>query len=138
MVRRDERGFFFFVDRKKDVIKPWGETVYPREVEDILFQHPSVSDAVVVGSPDRHYGEAVKAYVVMKHGWSVSERELIEHCGKSLARFKVPVAVEFRSELPRTFIGKVSRRALRDEAVEAIHEASVPASLSDPSAGKPL
>lgn len=125
MVRRDERGFFFFVDRKKDVIKPWGETVYPREVEDILFQHPSVNDAVVVGSPDRHYGEAVKAYVVTKDGWSVTERELIEHCGKSLARFKVPVAIEFRSELPRTFIGKVSRRALRDEAVEASRDASV-------------
>ena len=125
MVRRDERGFFFFVDRKKDMIKPWGETVYPREVEDILFQHPAVNDAVVVGSPDRHYGEAVKAYVVTKDGWSVTERELIEHCGKSLARFKVPVAVEFRSELPRTFIGKVSRRALRDEAVEASRDAPV-------------
>jgi long-chain acyl-CoA synthetase len=83
-----------------------------------------VSDAVVVGSPDRHYGEAVKAYVVMKPGWSVSERELIEHCGKALARFKVPVAVEFRSELPRTFIGKVSRRTLRDEAIEASGDAA--------------
>lgn len=131
MVRRDERGFFFFVDRKKDVIKPWGETVYPREVEDILLQHPAVNDAVVVGSPDRHYGEAVKAYVVTKDGWSVTERDLIEHCGKSLARFKVPVAVEFRSELPRTFIGKVSRRALRDEAVEASRDASVQPGLSE-------
>lgn len=125
MVWRDERGFFFFVDRKKDVIKPWGETVYPCEVEDILFQHPAVNDAVVVGSPDHHYGEAVKAYVVTKSGWSVTERELIEHCGRLLARFKVPVAVEFRSELPRTFIGKVSRRALRDEAVEASRDAPV-------------
>ena len=125
IVRRDERGFFFFMDRKKDVIKPWGETVYPREVEDILFQHPAVNDAVVVGSPDRHYGEAVKAYVVTKGGWSVTERELIEHCGKSLARFKVPVAIEFRTELPRTLIGKVLRRALRDEAVEASRDAPV-------------
>ena len=125
MVRRDERGFFFFVDRKKDVIKPWGETVYPREVEDVLIQHPAVREAVVVGSPDRHYGEAVKAYVVTKDGWPVTEGELISHCGKLLARFKVPVAIEFRSELPRTFIGKVSRRTLRDEAVGAIHDASV-------------
>ncbi len=119
IVRRDERGFFFFVDRKKDVIKPWGETVYPREVEDILFQHPALNDAVVVGSPDHHYGEAVKAYVVTKDGWSVTEKELIEHCRKSLARFKVPVSIEFRTELPRTLIGKVLRRALRDEAVAA-------------------
>jgi long-chain acyl-CoA synthetase len=126
IVRRDERGFFFFVDRKKDVIKPWGETVYPREVEEILFQHPAVNDAVVVGCPDRHYGEAVKAYVVTKGGWSVTERELIEHCGKSLARFKVPVAIEFRTELPRTLIGKVLRRALRDEAGAAIAGAQAP------------
>ena len=125
MVKRDERGFFFFVDRKKDVIKPWGETVYPREVEDVLFQHPAVSEAVVVGTPDRHYGEAVKAYVVTKNGSSVTERELISHCGKLLARFKVPVAIEFRSELPRTFIGKVSRRTLRDEEVEPIRDGSV-------------
>ncbi|MEP7151142.1 MAG: long-chain fatty acid--CoA ligase [Nitrospira sp.] len=116
IVRRDERGFFFFLDRKKDVIKPWGETVYPREVEEILFQHPAVHEAVVVGAPDRHYGEAVKAYVVQKSGCAVTEGELIEHCRQSLARFKVPVAIEFRSELPRTIIGKVLRRALRDEA----------------------
>ncbi len=116
IVRRDERGFFFFLDRKKDVIKPWGETVYPREVEEILFQHPAVQEAVVVGAPDRHYGEAVKAYVVPKSGCAVTEGELIEHCRQSLARFKVPVAIEFRTELPRTIIGKVLRRALRDEA----------------------
>ena len=116
IVRRDERGFFFFLDRKKDVIKPWGETVYPREVEEILFQHPAVQEAVVVGAPDRHYGEAVKAYVVPKSGCAVTEVELIEHCRQSLARFKVPVAIEFRTELPRTIIGKVLRRALRDEA----------------------
>jgi long-chain acyl-CoA synthetase len=114
IVRRDERGFFFFLDRKKDVIKPWGETVYPREVEDILFQHPAVREAVVVGAPDRHYGEAVKAFVVRKDDCAVSEKELIDHCRRSLARFKVPVAIEFRTELPRTIIGKVLRRALRD------------------------
>ncbi|MBI4002041.1 MAG: long-chain fatty acid--CoA ligase [Nitrospira defluvii] len=120
IVRRDEQGFFFFLDRKKDVIKPWGETVYPREVEEILFQHPAVQDAVVIGTPDRHYGEAVKSYVVMKDGCSVTESELIEHCRQSLARFKVPVAIEFRTELPRTIIGKVLRRALRDEADVAV------------------
>lgn len=116
IVKRDERGFFFFLDRKKDVIKPWGETVYPREVEEILSQHPAVREAVVVGVPDHHHGEAVKAYVVQKDGWAITERELIDHCRRLLARFKVPVTVEFRRELPRTIIGKVLRRALRDEA----------------------
>lgn len=119
IVRRDEQGFFFFLDRMKDVIKPWGETVYPREVEDILLQHPAVREAVVVGIPDRHYGEAVKAFVVPGEGSVVTDRELMDHCRKSLARFKVPVAIEFRSELPRTIIGKVLRRALRDGAQTA-------------------
>jgi long-chain acyl-CoA synthetase len=123
IVRRDEQGFFFFLDRKKDVIKPWGETVYPREVEDILFQHPAVREAVVVGAPDRHYGEAIKAFVVRKDGYDVSEKELIDHCRQSLARFKVPVAIEFRSELPRTIIGKVLRRALRENANMALADA---------------
>ena len=126
IVRRDEQGFFFFLDRKKDVIKPWGETVYPREVEEILFQHPAVREAVVVGAPDRHYGEAVKAFVVRKDGHAVTESELIDHCRQSLARFKVPAAIEFRTELPRTIIGKVLRRALRNEAKVAL--ASVQAS----------
>lgn len=120
IVRRDEQGFFFFLDRKKDVIKPWGETVYPREVEEILFQHPAVREAVVVGIPDRHYGEAVKAFVVPIEGSPVTERDLIEHCRRSLAKFKVPVAIEFRPELPRTIIGKVLRRALRDDADVAV------------------
>lgn len=126
IVRRDEQGFFFFLDRKKDVIKPWGETVFPREVEEILFQHPAVREAVVVGIPDRHYGEAVKAFVVPGEGSSVTERELIDHCRKSLARFKVPVAIEFRSELPRTIIGKVLRRALRNEGEIPVASAEAP------------
>ncbi|GAB1721783.1 MAG: AMP-binding protein [Nitrospira sp. CR1.1] len=126
IVRRDEQGFFFFLDRKKDVIKPWGETVYPREVEEILFQHPAVREAVVVGIPDRHYGEAVKAFVVPVEGSSVTERELIEHCRMSLARFKVPVGIEFRSGLPRTIIGKVLRRALRDEGAVPVASTEAP------------
>ncbi len=116
IVRRDEEGFFFFMDRKKDVIKPWGETVYPREVEEILLQHPAVRDAAVVGIPDRHYGEAVKAFVVPVQGASLNEQDVIDHCRTWLARFKVPAVIEFREELPRTIIGKVLRRALRDEA----------------------
>lgn len=119
IVRRDHQGFFYFVDRKKDIIKSRGETVYPREVEEILFQHAAVSDAVVVGIPDPRYGETVKAYVVLKDGRCITEKELVDHCAKSLARFKLPAAIEFRAQLPRTLIGKVLRRALRDEAVAA-------------------
>jgi long-chain acyl-CoA synthetase len=114
---RDENGFFFFVDRKKDTIKSRGETVYPCEVEYVLGQHPAVKDAVVVGIPHQIYGESIKAYVVTKDGQSVTEQALIEHCSKSLARFKVPAAIEFRAALPRTVIGKVLRRTLCDEAV---------------------
>ena len=115
IVTRDEHGFFFFLDRKKDVIKPWGETVYPREVEEILYQHPAVREAVVVGAPDHHYGEAVKAFVVQKEGCAVTERELIDHCRRSLARFKLPVATEFPARWPRTTNGKMLRRASRAE-----------------------
>lgn len=115
IVRRDEAGFFFLMDRKKDMIKSRGENVYPREVEEVLFTHPAVRDAVVVGIPDDRLGEAIKAYVVLKDGHRLSERELLEHCEPLLARFKRPAAVEFRPELPRTLVGKVLRRALRDE-----------------------
>jgi long-chain acyl-CoA synthetase len=114
LVRQDARGFFFVVDRRKDMIKSRGENVYPREVEEVLFQHPAVKDAVVAGIPDLQLGEAVKAYVVRREGQSLTERDLIEHCRRLLARYKVPHAVEFRQELPRTLVGKVLRRALHD------------------------
>lgn len=115
MVRQDEAGFSFLVDRKKDMIKSRGESVYPREVEEVLFRHPAVRDAVVIGVPHRQHGEAVKAFVVLKDGQVATELELIAHCRQSLATFKVPSTVAFRQELPRTMVGKVLRRALRDE-----------------------
>lgn len=120
VARRDERGFFFLVDRKKDMIKSRGENVYPREVEEVLFLHPAVKDAVVVGVPDEHLGEAVKAFVVLKEGQRVSDEELKGHCRKLLARFKLPGAIEFRQELPRSLVGKALRRALREEEVRKI------------------
>lgn len=120
IVRQDETGFFFLLDRKKDMIKSRGENVYPREVEEVLFTHPAVKDAVVVGIPDDHLGEAVKAYVVLKDGQGVSHGDVIQHCRRSLARFKVPTAIEFRKDLPRTMVGKVLRRALRDEAMRHV------------------
>ncbi len=118
LVRRDSAGFVYLVDRKKDMIKSRGENVYPREVEEVLFKHPALKDAVVVGVPHRQFGEAVKGYVVLKEGHTLSEASLIEYCRKSLAVFKVPTAIEFRSELPRTMVGKVLRRMLRDEEVK--------------------
>lgn len=119
LVRRNGEGYFFFVDRKKDIIKSRGETVYPREVEEVLLQHQAVSEAAVVGIEDHLYGEIVKAYIVKKPRSFVTEEELIRHCAGRLARYKIPSAVEFRQELPRTIIGKVLRRTMRDEAVRS-------------------
>lgn len=130
LVRRNEEGFFFFVDRKKDIIKSHGETVYPREVEEVLVRHQAVAEAAVVGVADHIYGELVKAYVVTKPGSFVTEQELIRHCAPWLARYKIPSAIEFRQELPRTIIGKVLRRLMRDEALRtretgAVHHQTV-------------
>lgn len=116
LVRRNHEGFFFFVDRKKDIIKSRGETVYPREVEDVLLQHQAVSEAAVVGVADHLYGEVVKAYIVKKPGSLVTEQELIRYCAGWLAPYKIPSSFEFREELPRTIIGKVLRRMMREEA----------------------
>lgn len=120
IAREDARGFFYLVDRKKDMIKSRGETVYPREVEDVLCGHPAVQEAVVVGVPDPLLGEAVKAYVVLAEGRRLSEQELIGYCRQGLAKFKVPSTVEFRQELPRTFVGKALRRVLREEAAPKV------------------
>ena len=108
------------MDRKKDMIKSRGENVYPREVEEILFKHPAVKDAVVAGIPHRLLGEAVKAYVVLTEGRSIPKQALVQHCRQSLAAFKVPTAIEFRSELPRNMVGKVLRRVLRDKEVNKV------------------
>ncbi len=115
IARQDSMGFFYLVDRKKDMIKSRGENVYPRNVEEILLRHWAVKDAVVVGIPHRRLGEAVKAYVVLKKGLAVTEQALLAHCRQLLAAFKVPSAIEFRSALPRNMMGKVLRRVLRDE-----------------------
>lgn len=120
IVRRDSHGFFFLVDRKKDMIKSRGENVYPREVEEVLLRHEAVKDTVIVGIPHQKFGEAVKAYVVRKEGWAVTQAALIAYCRNYLAVFKVPTAVEFRSELPRNIVGKVLRRQLREEEVDKV------------------
>ena len=118
MARRDADGYFYIEDRKKDMIKSGGENVYPREVEEVLLRHSKVKDAVVVGIPQDLRGEAIKAYVVLKEGETATAADLLEHCRKELAKFKVPKRVEFRSELPKTIVGKVLRRVLVAEELQ--------------------
>lgn len=113
----DEEGYFRIVDRRKDLIIVGGINVYPREVEEVLMAHPAVAEAAVVGQPDPRRGEVPVAYVVLKPGASTTEAEILAYCRENLARYKVPVAIEFRADLPRTFIGKVLRRVLAENRV---------------------
>ncbi len=112
----DDEGFFFVVDRKKDMIKVGGENVYPRDVEEVLFQNDKIKDCVVVGIPDSSFVERVKAYVVLKSAMSATESEIIEFCKLKMAKYKVPREVEFRQELPKNLVGKNLRRVLVHEA----------------------
>lgn len=111
----DDDGYFSIVDRKKDMIDASGFKVYPREVEEVLFQHPAVQEAAVVGVPDPYRGETVMAFIVLKAAATVTEQELIAFCKERLAAYKVPKTVALRKELPKTLVGKVLRRALREE-----------------------
>ena len=108
----DEDGYLFIVDRKKDVIKPGGFQVWPRDVEEVIAVHPSVFEVGVAGVPDAYQGEAVKAWVVLREGQQLSAEELQEHCRKDLAAYKVPKHVEFTTALPKSTIGKLLRRKL--------------------------
>jgi len=118
IAKMDEDGYFTIVDRIKDMIKTVGENVYPREVEEVLFTHPKVKDAVVVGIPQEFMGEEIKAYIVLKEGMTATAAEIMQFCREQLSKFKVPKEVEFRTELPKTLVGKVLRRVLRDEEMK--------------------
>lgn len=111
----DENGYFYIVDRKKDMIIAGGFNIYPREIEEVLYEHPAVQEVVVAGIPDPYRGETVKAYVVLKDGFEVTEKELDAFSRTQLASYKVPRVYEFRTELPKTVIGKILRRVLIDE-----------------------
>lgn len=115
MARMDEEGYFYIVDRKKDMIVASGFNIYPREVEEVLYEHEAVLECAVAGVPDDYRGETVKAYVVLKSGKNVSADELEKFCRERLAAFKVPRLFEFRDELPKTLVGKVLRRVLVEE-----------------------
>ena len=110
----DEDGYLFIVDRKKDMIKTSGYQVWPREIEEVLATHPAVAEVGAIGIPDPTRGEAVKACVVLRSGHQATERELRDFCRERLAPYKVPSRVELRDSLPKTMVGKVLRRALRE------------------------
>ncbi|GBD93455.1 long-chain-fatty-acid--CoA ligase [bacterium BMS3Abin05] len=115
MSKADEDGYFYIVDRKKDMIIASGFNIYPREVEEVLFQHPKIMEAAVVGVPHEYRGETVKAFVILKEGETATEEEIIDFCAERLAKYKVPKMVEFRKDLPKSMIGKVLRRVLLEE-----------------------
>jgi long-chain acyl-CoA synthetase len=108
----DEDGYLFIVDRKKDVIKPGGFQVWPRDVEEVIASHPAVAEVGVAGIPDAYSGEAVKAWVVLREGQKLSEDELRQFCHSKLTGYKVPKHIEFRDSLPKSMVGKVLRREL--------------------------
>jgi long-chain acyl-CoA synthetase len=113
MGRYDEQGYIYIVDRKKDMIVSGGENIFPREVEEILYAHPNVTEAAVFGIPDPYWVEKVHAVVVLKKGLTATEEELIDYCKEHLARFKAPKSVEFMDGLPKNPTGKILKRQLR-------------------------
>jgi long-chain acyl-CoA synthetase len=119
IARMHADGFFSVVDRKKDMIITGGMNVYPRDVEEPLYAHPKIREAVAVGVPDERWGEAVKVYLVLRDGETATAQEIIDYCRTRMARYKVPKQVEFRKELPRSMVGKVLRRQLLQEECDA-------------------
>ncbi len=112
----DEQGYFYIVERKKDLIIAGGYNIYPREVEEVLYQHPQVKEAVALGVLDAYRGETVKVVIVPRDGARLTAEEIQAYCKGQLAVYKVPQIVEFRDQLPKSLVGKVLRRVLREEA----------------------
>jgi len=115
--KMDKDGYFYVIDRSKDMIIASGFNVYPREVEEVLLHHPAIQEAAVLGIPDEYRGETVAAVIVLKPGFEPSEdtrEDIIAYCKKELTPYKVPRIVEFRESLPKTLVGKVLKRELRD------------------------
>lgn len=120
IARMDEEGYFYIVDRKKELIKPGGYQVWPREVEEVIMGHPKVLEVGVAGVPDPYRGETVKAWIVPKAGETLTEQEILDWCKEKLAKYKVPTQIEFRAELPKTTVGKILRRELVREHKEKV------------------
>jgi long-chain acyl-CoA synthetase len=120
--KMDEDGYFYIVERAKDLIIASGFNVYPREVEEVLFHHPAIAEAAVVGLPDEYRGETVAAFIVLKPGFAASEetrQDILAYCKRELTPYKVPKKLEFRETLPKSLIGKVLRRELRETALSS-------------------
>lgn len=118
IAKMDEEGFFYIVDRKKDMVISGGYNVYPRDIDEVFFEHPKVQEACSVGIPHPSRGEAVKVFVVLKEGETAAPDELLEFCKGRLAKYKWPVEIEFREELPKTNVGKILRKDLRAEELQ--------------------
>jgi long-chain acyl-CoA synthetase len=114
----DQDGYFYIVDRKKDMIISGGFNVYPRDIDEVFYQHPKVQEACSIGIPDPKRGENIKVYVVLKEGETATQEELIAYCKTKLATYKLPTEIEFRKELPKTNVGKILRKQLRAEEME--------------------
>ncbi|MGC5323849.1 long-chain-fatty-acid--CoA ligase [Brevibacillus sp. SYSU BS000544] len=122
LAKMTEDGYFYIVDRKKDMIIASGFNVYPREVEEVIYQHPAVQEVVVIGIPDEYRGETVKAYIAPRAGSQVTEDEIISYCKQQLAAYKVPRFVEFRQQLPKSAVGKLLKRTFRDEELKKLNQ----------------
>jgi long-chain acyl-CoA synthetase len=120
IARVDEEGYTYIVDRKKDMVIAGGYNIYPRDIEEVLYTHPKILEAAVAGISDPYRGETLKAYIVLKEGETLTEEEVIAFCKENLAAYKVPKLVEFRSELPKTMVGKILRRVLREEELKKV------------------
>jgi len=131
LAKMDENGYFYIIDRKKDLIIDSGFKIFPREVEEVLYQHPGVLEAVAYGRPDPYRGEQVKVIIVPRKGAHLTAEEVVEYCKPRLATYKVPKIVEFREELPKSMVGKVLRRLLREEEI-ANQNASEPSFTQKP------
>ena len=118
LAKIDEEGYIYIVDRKKDMINVRGLAVYPREVEEVLYSHPAIAEAAVIGVKDKTKEEVPKAFLALKEGRSISKKEIIKYCQERLASYKVPHRIEFRKELPKTSTGKILKRALKESVEE--------------------
>jgi long-chain acyl-CoA synthetase len=127
----DEEGYFFIVDRKKDLIITGGYNVYPREIDEVLHEHPAVKEAVSVGIKHPTRGEIIKAYIVLKEGHTLTKTDVLAFCREKLANYKVPKQVEFRDDLPKSIVGKVLRRVIREEEERKGHDACDPVDDAD-------
>ncbi|HOO39770.1 MAG TPA: AMP-binding protein, partial [Deltaproteobacteria bacterium] len=110
----DEDGYLTIVDRKKDLIVASGYNIFPQEIDEVLFEHPKILEACTIGVPDDYRGEAPKAYVVLRQGETLNKEEIIAHCKQKLAAYKVPHLIEFIDELPKSAVGKILRRELKE------------------------